>query len=68
LDVVKILVKAGAKINAKTTFLEAYRGIPPSSTIGAKPVDFPEVPSMTPLEMARDRGKENVVKYLESLE
>lgn len=67
LEIVKMLVKAGAKTNAKTTFVKAYRGIPPSSSDGAKEVDFPEAPSMTPLELARDYKQAEVVKYLESL-
>jgi len=72
LEVVKMLVKAGAKVDAKT--VPQPGGIPPGSppgglgsAAGAPPEPLPAIPALTPLDLAVAARKTDVVEYLKSL-
>lgn len=68
LKVAKLLVKAGAKIDAKTaTVPEGFQVSPSPAAPNVKPQKSPAVPARTPLELARERKHAAVVGYLESL-
>jgi hypothetical protein len=66
LAVVKRLVRGGAKVDAKTAAVPGRFGVPPSSGPGAKPEKLPAVPGLTPLELAQEAKRTDVVEYLKS--
>jgi ankyrin repeat protein len=65
LAVVKRLVKAGAKLGAKTAAVPERVGIP-GAPDGAPPQVSPAIPSFTPLELAREAKRPEVVAYLKA--
>ncbi|MCE9561234.1 MAG: ankyrin repeat domain-containing protein [Planctomycetes bacterium] len=71
LDVVKRLVKAGAKLDAKTmAFPEYYpdNADPGPESFGGKPVEkCPAIPARTALQIAQDQKRPAVVEYLKTL-
>jgi hypothetical protein len=67
LSVVKRLVKAGAKVDARTVAVPEKFGIPPGSGPGERPRKIPAIPSLTPLEMAKDAKHPEVVEYLKAV-
>jgi ankyrin repeat protein len=66
LAVVKRLVKAGAKVGAKTVAIPERFGLPPGSGRGDRPRKIPAIPSLTPLELAQEAKHAEVVKYLKA--
>ncbi|MCI0704720.1 MAG: ankyrin repeat domain-containing protein [Planctomycetia bacterium] len=64
-DVVKMLVKAGAKVDAKTAPLPG--GPLPGAGPNTPPVILPPVQARTPLDVATDAKKTEVVEDLKSL-
>ena len=67
LSVVKLLVKHGAKVEAKTVAIPEEFGIPPNSPPDAKPRKLPAVPARTPLKLAERNKHADVVQYLKTL-
>ena len=67
LSVVKRLVKAGAKVEARTVAVPAKVGVPPGSGPGERPKKIPAIPSLTPLEMAKEAKHPRVVEYLKEV-
>ena len=65
LPIVKRLVKAGARLDAKTRAVPEMVGVP-----GMAPGDplevSPAIPSRTPLELAQEAGHPEVVAYLKT--
>ena len=68
LMIVTILVEHGAKVDARSKAIPAWTGVPPNPPRGAKPENFPAVPSKTPMDLAAERNHEEVVSYLRSPE
>jgi ankyrin repeat protein len=66
LSVVKRLVKAGAKVDARTDAVPERFGVPPGSGAEERPRKIPAIPSLTPLEMAKEAKHLEVVEYLEA--
>jgi ankyrin repeat protein len=64
LGTVKQLVRHGADVDAKTE--EVPEGIAPGSAPGARPQNFPAIPSLTPLELAVKAKHQEVAEYLRS--
>jgi hypothetical protein len=66
LAVVKELVRHGAKVDAKTVAVPESTGFAPGSPPGARPQKFAAIPSLTPLDLAREGQHSDVVEYLRS--
>jgi hypothetical protein len=70
LGVVKLLVQAGAKLDAKTVAVSRQRpaGPPDAGPYGKSPLpQTPSaIPSLTPIELAREGGHRDVVAYLKA--
>ncbi len=64
LPVVKLLVKHGAKVDAKTVAIPETFGIPPSSPPGTKSQRFPAVPARSALQLAEQNNHGDVVQFL----
>ncbi len=64
LPVVKLLVKYGAKVEAKTVAIAAEFGIPPSSPPDAKPRRLPAVPARTALQLAEQNKHADIIQFL----
>jgi ankyrin repeat protein len=64
LAIVKLLVKGGARLDAKTVAIPARFGVPPGSPDGARPQKIPAIPARTPLQVAQDSKQVEVVKFL----
>jgi hypothetical protein len=67
LSAVKRLVKAGAKVDARTVAVPAKVGVPPGSSPEERPRKIPAIPSLTPLEMAKEAKHPEVVEYLKAV-
>jgi ankyrin repeat protein len=66
LEIVKLLVNAGAKVDARTEATPETFSVWPGSSDG-KPQRLPAVPSRTPLDVAQEDDHPNVVAYLRSV-
>lgn len=64
LDTVKQLVRAGAKMGAKTKALPG--GVAPGAAPGEPPAKFDPVPARTALQIATDQGHAEVAAFLKS--
>jgi ankyrin repeat protein len=64
LEICKMLVTAGAKVDAKTFPLPG--GVQPGSPDG-KPIVAPAIPALIPLDLARDGKHTAVIEYLANL-
>ena len=66
LSVVKLLVKHGAKLDAKTVAIPEKFGFGPGAPRNAKPEKFPAVPARTALQLAAQNKHAAVVQFLKT--
>lgn len=64
LAVVKRLEKAGAKVGAKTLAVPA--SVAPGGAPGVQPQVIPAIPSLTPLDLAREAKHAEVTAFLKA--